>query len=76
MAYGIVHHFPGGTKEQSDAVLAAVHVTKDRSCGASLSMPALRACSRTKCHTAFSVSPSPQPFPLLFTLRNSLPALM
>jgi len=28
MAYGIVHHFPGGTKEQYDTVLAAVHVTK------------------------------------------------
>src|SRR5215211_549412 len=25
MAYGIVHHFPGGTKEQYDTVLAAVH---------------------------------------------------
>jgi hypothetical protein len=25
MAYGIVHHFPGGTKEQYDATLAAVH---------------------------------------------------
>ena len=29
MAYGTVHHFPGGTKEQYDTVLAAVHVTKD-----------------------------------------------
>ncbi len=29
MAYGIVHHFPGGTKEQYDTVLAAVHVKKD-----------------------------------------------
>ena len=28
MKYGIVHHFPGGTKEQYDAMLAAVHVTK------------------------------------------------
>ena len=27
MAYGIVHHFPGGTKEQYDVVLVAVHVT-------------------------------------------------
>ena len=25
MAYGIVHHFPGGTKEQYDASIAAVH---------------------------------------------------
>jgi hypothetical protein len=25
MAFGIVHHFPGGTKENYDAVLAAVH---------------------------------------------------
>ena len=25
MAYGIVHFFPGGTKEQYDASLAAVH---------------------------------------------------
>ena len=25
MAYGIVHHFPGGTKEQYEAVIAAVH---------------------------------------------------
>jgi hypothetical protein len=25
MAYGIVHHFPNGTKEQYDASLAAVH---------------------------------------------------
>jgi len=30
MKYGIVHHFPGGTKAQYDAVLQAVHVTKDR----------------------------------------------
>lgn len=29
MKYGIVHHFPGGTKAQYDAVLTAVHVTKD-----------------------------------------------
>ena len=29
MKYGIVHHFPGGTKAQYDAVLKAVHVTKD-----------------------------------------------
>lgn len=25
MAYGIVHHFPGGTKDQYEATLAAVH---------------------------------------------------
>lgn len=25
MAYAIVHHFPGGTKEQYEASLAAVH---------------------------------------------------
>jgi hypothetical protein len=25
MKYGIVHHFPGGTKEQYEASLAAVH---------------------------------------------------
>jgi len=25
MAYGIVHHFPGGTKEQYEASVAAVH---------------------------------------------------
>ena len=29
MKYGVVHHFPGGTKAQYDAVLKAVHVTKD-----------------------------------------------
>lgn len=29
MKYGIIHHFAGGTKEQYDAVLKAVHVTKD-----------------------------------------------
>jgi hypothetical protein len=25
MAYGIVHHFPGGTKEQYEATVAVVH---------------------------------------------------
>ncbi len=25
MAYGIIHHFPGGTREQYDASIAAVH---------------------------------------------------
>jgi hypothetical protein len=29
MKYGVVHHFPGGTKAQYDAVLEAVHVSKD-----------------------------------------------
>ena len=30
MAYGIVHHFPGGTKKQYEASLAAVHPGKKR----------------------------------------------
>jgi hypothetical protein len=30
MAYGIVHHFPGGTQEQYEASLAAVHPARDR----------------------------------------------
>ena len=30
MAYGIVHHFPGGTEEQYEASLAAVHPSRDR----------------------------------------------
>jgi len=30
MAYGIVHHFPGGTKDQYEASLAAVHPSRDR----------------------------------------------
>src|ERR1035441_513362 len=38
-------------------------------------MPALRAYSRTTCQTAFSVRPSPQALPFLFTRRNSLPPL-
>ena len=25
MAYAILHHFPGGTKEQYEAAIAAVH---------------------------------------------------
>ena len=29
MAYGIVHHFPGGTREQYETSLAAVHPSKD-----------------------------------------------
>ncbi len=29
MAYGIVHHIPGGTKEQYEATLAAMHPSKD-----------------------------------------------
>jgi hypothetical protein len=30
MPYAIVHHFPGGTKEQYDKVLAAVHPDRDK----------------------------------------------
>lgn len=30
MAYGVVHHFPGGTKEQYEASIAAVHPSPDR----------------------------------------------
>jgi len=30
MPYGIVHHFPGGTKEQYEASIAAVHPAPDR----------------------------------------------
>jgi len=29
LAYAIVHQFPGGTKEQYDATLAAVHPARD-----------------------------------------------
>jgi len=29
MAYGIVHYFPGGTKEQYEATLATVHPDRD-----------------------------------------------
>ena len=29
MAFGVVHHFPGGTKEQYDASIAAVHPSPD-----------------------------------------------
>jgi hypothetical protein len=29
MNYGIVHHFPGGTKEQYEASIAAVHPSRD-----------------------------------------------
>ena len=29
MAYAIVHHFPGGTKEQYEASIAAVHPARD-----------------------------------------------
>lgn len=29
MAYAIVHHFPNGTKEQYEAVLAAVHPARN-----------------------------------------------
>ena len=30
MAYGIIHHFPDGTKEQYEASLAAVHPGRDQ----------------------------------------------
>ena len=30
MAYAIVHSFPGGTKEQYEASIAAVHPSRDR----------------------------------------------
>ena len=30
MAYGIIHHFPGGTKEQYEASIAAVHPGEGR----------------------------------------------
>ena len=30
MAFGVVHHFPGGTKEQYEASIAAVHPARDR----------------------------------------------
>jgi hypothetical protein len=30
MAYGIIHHFPGGTKEQYEASIAAVHPGRDQ----------------------------------------------
>ena len=30
MAYGVVHHFPGGTKENYEASIAAVHPQRDR----------------------------------------------
>jgi hypothetical protein len=29
MAYGVVHHFPGGTEEQYEASIAAVHPSAD-----------------------------------------------
>jgi hypothetical protein len=29
MAFGIVHHFPGGTKEQYEASIAVVHPSPD-----------------------------------------------
>jgi hypothetical protein len=29
MAYGVIHHFPGGTKEQYEASIAAVHPSRD-----------------------------------------------
>jgi len=30
MAYGVLHHFPGGTREQYDASIAAVHPGPDK----------------------------------------------
>ena len=30
MAYAIVHHFPGGTKEQYEAALGVVHPSRER----------------------------------------------
>jgi hypothetical protein len=30
MAYGIIHHFPGGTKAQYEASIAAVHPSRDQ----------------------------------------------
>ncbi|HVJ21119.1 MAG TPA: hypothetical protein VM686_37165 [Polyangiaceae bacterium] len=29
MAYGVVHHFPGGTKEQYEASIRAVHPSRE-----------------------------------------------
>jgi hypothetical protein len=29
MAFGVIHHFPGGTKSQYDASVAAVHPSPD-----------------------------------------------
>jgi hypothetical protein len=29
MAYGIIHHFPGGTKEQYEASIGAVHPSRN-----------------------------------------------
>jgi hypothetical protein len=29
MAYGVVHHFPGGTEEQYEATIGAVHPSRD-----------------------------------------------
>jgi hypothetical protein len=30
MAYGVIHHFPGGTKENYEASIAAVHPGEGR----------------------------------------------
>jgi hypothetical protein len=30
MAFGIIHHFPGGTQQQYEASLAAVHPSRDQ----------------------------------------------
>lgn len=30
MAFGIIHHFPGGTEQQYEASIAAVHPSRDQ----------------------------------------------
>ena len=30
MAFGIIHHFPGGTQQQYEASIAAVHPSRDQ----------------------------------------------
>ena len=30
MAYGVMHHFPGGTEEQYETSIGAVHPSRDR----------------------------------------------
>lgn len=30
MAFGIIHHFPGGTEQQYEAAIAAVHPSRDQ----------------------------------------------
>ena len=53
-----------------------IQITKRKSCGASFSIPAFVANSRTTCQTTFSVMLSPQIRPALFTRRNSLPEVI